>query len=525
MTSDRAFPRPPRDPVSRYLLPCLALLAGCAGLPDLPPKPESRQMSHIDSRLTQIVAADIAHHQGRSGFYLLADGLDAFAARVLLASAAERTIDAQYYLFHDDLTGNLLLQRLLAAADRGVRVRLLVDDMDTAGRDADFAALDSHPNFELRLFNPFANRSVRVFEMLTRFGQVTRRMHNKSFTVDGIATVVGGRNIGDEYFAADPEVEFGDLDVLGVGPVAREVSTVFDDYWNHELAYPAASLVRTPPTPAQLDALRERLQRFAAGAADSAYAGRIRSSRLIEQLADRQLPLRWGKAEVFADRPDKLLRDPNLRSTHMGPQLRRRVEGVESELLIFSPYFVPGDAGVNWLAERVRQGVRVRIITNSLASNDVGLVHAGYARYRKALLAAGVELYEAKPQVQRAGNSADAKSHLGSSSRASLHAKTFVFDRQRLFIGSLNLDPRSAVLNTEMGIVFDSPELATAVATWFDDELLRYTYELQLGDNGALRWLDHQPDGDVIYTRDPQTGFFRRLAIWFAGLLPIETQL
>jgi putative cardiolipin synthase len=514
--------------VPRYLFVALLLpllLGACAALPDPTDRPRSQYVDNVDSRLAHAVADDIARHEGQSGFHLLEDGLDAFAVRMLLVAAAEQTIDVQYYLFHDDLTANLLLERLLAAADRGVRVRLLIDDMATAGRDADFAALDSHPNFQLRLFNPFASRSARFFEMVTHFGRVSRRMHNKSFTVDGTVTVVGGRNIGNEYFAASPDVEFGDLDVLAAGPAARDVSLMFDAYWNHQLARPAGVLVGDPVSATRLDEVRGRLRKVADEAVGSAYAERIRDSNVVERLVEDRLTLRWGAAEVFADQPDKLLRDPRERSTHMGPSLRRRVGDIERELLIFSPYFVPGDAGVDWLAARVEAGARVRIITNSLASNDVPLVHAGYAKYRRDLLARGIELYEAKPQASPRKQEKKGRQHIGSSSKASLHAKTFVLDRERLFIGSLNLDPRSALLNTEMGIVFESPELAEAVAVWFDEELTDYAYELSLDDQGRLAWVDHRAEGDIRYGHEPRIGLFKRVLVWLAGLLPIEEQL
>ena len=508
----------------RFLLLCPALLlAACATLPDNEARVASRQMTDIDSTLSEAVATSIAGHPGLSGFHLLANGLDAFAARVLLADKAERTIDAQYYLFHDDLTGNLLLQHLLAAADRGVRVRLLIDDMDTAGRDLDFAALDAHPHFELRLFNPYASRSSRMLEMLMRFGSVTRRMHNKSFTVDGVVTVVGGRNIGDEYFSADPTVEFGDLDVLGAGPVASDVSAVFDAYWNHSLAYPASTLSGEAVMPDRLDALRVQLRSIAGQSQGSAYAERLRASPLVEQLTHQQLSLHWGRAKVFADRPDKLLTSPDDRSTHMGPRLQADVHDATSEVLIFSPYFVPGDTGVDWLAALVERGVRVRILTNSLASNDVGVVHAGYSRYRKDLLRAGVGLYEAK--ARSAKPEEDQDQHWSGSSRASLHAKTFAFDRQRLFVGSLNLDPRSAVLNTEMGIVFDNAQLAGMVGDWFDTRLRDVAYELRLDERGDIEWVEHSADGDRIHQTEPNTGFLKRMSVWFARLLPIEGQL
>lgn len=240
-------------------------------------------------------------------------------------------------------------------------------------------------------------------------------------------------------------------------------------------------------------------------------------------MTHQQLSLHWGRAKVFADRPDKLLTSPDDRSTHMGPRLQADVHDATSEVLIFSPYFVPGDTGVDWLAALVERGVRVRILTNSLASNDVGVVHAGYSRYRKDLLRAGVGLYEAK--ARSAKPEEDQDQHWSGSSRASLHAKTFAFDRQRLFVGSLNLDPRSAVLNTKMGIVFDNAQLAGMVSDWFDTRLRDVAYELRLDERGDIEWVEHSADGDRIHQTEPNTGFLKRMSVWFARLLPIEGQL
>lgn len=507
----------------------LLVLGGCASLPDNTARVEAHYVKDPQTRLAKAVEREAADHPGLSGFHLLGDGLDAFAARVLAANAAERTIDVQYYLFHDDLTGGVMMERLLAAADRGVRVRLLLDDIATAGYDLDLAALDDHPNVEVRLFNPFANRGFRYLEMVSRFGRVTRRMHNKSFTVDGVVTIVGGRNIGDEYFAADPSVEFGDLDVLAAGPVAEEVSSVFDRYWNSELAYPASQLSRGALSPGRLQELRVGLQRRASEARSSPYGRRIRHSTLFRDLTAGELVLHWGRAQVFADEPEKLLDDPADRSTHMGPRLRPVADAVSQELLIFSPYFVPGPQGVDWLVSLEERGVRVRVLTNSLASNDVGIVHAGYSKYRPALLRGGIELHEAKAQPERPSGD---HGGVGSSSSASLHAKTFVFDRERLFVGSLNLDPRSAALNTEMGIVFHSPALARAVSDWADANLDAVAYELGPDPDDCrtckghrIRWIDHRPEGERVYFRDPETGPVRRLLIWFVRWLPIEGQL
>ena len=512
---------------------CLAVLflGACTTLPPSPSGEASEVMRCDRGDLGRAAVALGTSHPGQSGVRLLADGLDAFAGRAVLADAAECGIDVQYYLFHNDMSGILLTARLLAAADRGVRVRLLIDDMDTAGRDPMLAALDSHPLLEVRLFNPFSNRGRRYLEMLTRFGQVSRRMHNKSFTVDGAATIVGGRNVGNEYFSAHPDVEFGDLDVLALGSVADDVGRQFDLYWNSELAYPVSALHRRPLAPDALEQARSKLVDYEESMRDSEYAVRVRDSRLVQDLLGGGLHLKWAHGQLFYDEPEKLLLPPEDRSTHMGPRLLPTLDEVKSEALIFSPYFVPGDEGVEILGALARRGVKVEVVTNSLASNDVGLVHSGYAKYRQALLEQGVSLYEFKP----AGNVPEDFGHggIGNSARASLHAKTFVYDRERLFVGSLNLDPRSAVLNTEMGTLFASPELAGGIADWFDDNRDEVAYRLSLvsrdaEDSGAearIRWYDKSATGERIWSFDPETGFVKRLLVRLMGLLPIEGQL
>lgn len=487
-------------------------------------------ISAEDSTLGRAADARAGAHPGRSGLRLLADGLDAFAARMVLADAAESSLDVQYYLFHNDMSGRLLTARLLAAADRGVRVRLLIDDMDTAGRDRVLAALDSHPNLEVRLFNPFANRGRRYLEMLIRFGQVTRRMHNKSFTVDGVATVVGGRNVGNEYFSAHPDVEFGDLDVMALGPIAKDVGRQFDLYWNSELAYPIRSLHRRALPADALEQARDELMNYYESQRNSDYLRRVRDSQLVQELLGEGPVLYWAEGRLFYDRPEKLLLPPEDRSTHMNPQLLPILDAVEHEALIFSPYFVPGDKGVELLRGMAQRGVSVEVVTNSLASNDVGLVHSGYAKYRPELLAGGVSLFEFKP----ARNESPKQGHggIGNSARASLHAKTFVFDRKRLFVGSLNLDPRSDLLNTEMGIVFESAELAGGIAEWFEGHRDEVAYSLsvapgtrELAAPPRIQWRDTSEQGERLWRHDPETGLFKRLFVRLMGLLPIEGQL
>jgi len=514
----------------RTVAPLLLLfvLGGCATLPDNSGRSHSFiETNTADTGLGRAVAAQRRGRPDQSGFLLLQSGLDALVARAALARAAERTIDAQYYLLHPDLTGRLFINELLQAAERGVRVRLLIDDMDLAGRDINFAALDAHPHVQVRIFNPFGRDVGRLSQLVTRFGSVTRRMHNKSFTVDSQAVILGGRNIGDEYFEANPALAFGDLDVLGFGPIAQKVGRSFDQYWNHPLAYPVTVLLEDTPSKADQAVLRRGLETFVAEQADSAYLRALRDSRLTQQLVAGELPLTWGQASVVADDPEKLLADRSERQLHLVDRLTPHFEDLSSELTIFSPYFVPTRKGVDFLTGLVTQGVRVRVLTNSLASTDVPVVHAGYARYRRELLRAGVELFEVNRQWPP-GGFAD-KWRWSGSSKASLHAKSFVLDRERVFIGSLNFDPRSVIENTEIGVVIDAPPIAFSMADWFDRNIeeIAFRVTLESDDSGieSLRWRGYEKGEPVVYQVEPYTSFWQRGAVNLLRLLPIESQL
>ena len=321
-------------------LPALLLISGCATLPENFERPVSHAYTDADgTRLGKTFHDEKAAHAGQSGFLLLASGLDAFVARALLAHSADRSIDAQYYLFHDDLTGRLFIDQLLKAADRGVRVRLLVDDMDLGGRDLGAASLDSHPHMEVRIFNPFSRKTGRLSQFITRYGSVTRRMHNKSFTVDNEATILGGRNIGNEYFEADPDLAFADLDVLAIGPVVREVSASFDKYWNSESAYPASILKGKPPTPEEIEKKRHALNEFVVRQYDSAYLNALRNSTLADNIRHDRVDFNWGGAEVVYDQPEKILHDAAKTEYHLAPKLEPYFEGLREEIIIFSPYF------------------------------------------------------------------------------------------------------------------------------------------------------------------------------------------
>ncbi len=470
-----------------------------------------------DTGLGRAIAPQARAHAERSGVVALADARDAFASRVLLADAAQRSLDLQYYIWRADLSGTLLFEALHRAAERGVHVRLLLDDNNTAGLDPLLRVLDAHPNIELRLFNPFAQRWARWLGYLIDFARLNRRMHNKSFTADGQATIVGGRNVGDEYFDADDERLFLDLDVLAVGPVVHEVAKDFERYWNSGSAYAVDRLLPAADR-ADLDALAARASLIEHDPAAAAYMRALHGSDFVQRTLGGALAFEWTTARLVSDDPAKGL-DRAPPEALIGRHLRATLGEPLRELQLVSPYFVPGAAGVAAFAALARRGVKVSVLTNSLAATDVAAVHAGYAKRRKALLEAGVALYEMKPTASRAG--ASGRARIGRSA-ASLHAKTFAVDRARVFVGSFNFDPRSARLNTEMGLVIDSAALAGRLADAFATDIAQHSYELRLGPRGALQWLERQDEQVVLHDTEPGSSHGLRAAVRLLSLLPIE---
>jgi len=467
--------------------------------------------------LEQWIAPRGAANGGRSGFRLLANGLDAFVARATLIELAERTLDLQYYIFHPDQTGSLVIDRLVAAADRGVRVRVLLDDWGTMDKnDAAVATLDAHAQIEIRLFNPYIHRTGlgRLAELVTSFTRVNRRMHNKQLIADGASVVLGGRNIGDEYFSLG-ELDFQDVDVLAVGPVAQQSAQSFESYWNSDWAVPVDRLVHADRK--ESAAARQALQQRCEQLADSPYGRALAESSLASDLRSQGPHLHWAGARIIADPPEKLKEPPGTRSdAFLGGQLSPYARAVRSGMLVVSPYFVPGKDGVAFFGEQRRGGVDIRVLTNSLAATDVWLVHAGYMKYRRPLLQAGVKLYELRPEAAGARGPRGSGIAIGSS-RASLHAKTFVFDRTSVFIGSVNIDARSLEQNTEVGVLVESPELAAQVADLFDRWASpALSYEVTRGAGGRLEWTGG-------FTHEPNAGFWRPLGARFFSHLPIES--
>jgi len=501
----------------------LPLFAGCTKLPDFDRTYTYALSDMDDTTYNKMFSKRQKSHPNQSGFYLLNDGLDAFVARAIVAQYAEKSLDVQYYIYRKDMVGELISYEIIRAADRGVRVRLLLDDINMGEWDRDLLELNAHPNIEVRLFNPFNRKTGRLGQLLTHEHAITRRMHNKSFTADNQVAILGGRNIGNEYFYANPEISFADLDVLGIGPIAKEVSASFDQYWNNELSYPIDVLTEKKLSPEEAESAKKTFYADMEKYRDSEYDIALMNSALYEKLKSNNVKLFWGEADVLYDNPDKILSDLSETKYNLTPQLKPYLDGIQEELLIFSPYFVPGESGVAFLTDLVKKGTRVAILTNSLASNDVGVVHSGYAKYRKALLEGGVELYELNKKLM-ANEKKEMKKHGTGSSKASLHAKAFVFDRKNVFIGSLNLDPRSVVHNTEIGVIIKSEEMAKHMAKNFDLGMGKYAFTLELKD-GDIYWHGIVNGEEKTFDVDPYTSFWKRFGVKLMGFLPIEDQL
>ena len=474
-----------------------------------------------NTRLGVAVAPLAAANPGRTGVFALALPTDAFAARMLLAAAAERSIDAQYYIWHGDETGTLLFEALAAAAARGVRVRILLDDQNTRGIEEVLAALDARANLEVRLYNPFASRGARALGYLTEFARLNRRMHNKAFIADNQVAVVGGRNVGNEYFGAGDAVPFRDLDVMAIGAAVRDVSAEFDLYWASASAYPAARLLAAPAD----DPLEARFAAVRAQPASLRYLQAVRATPLVEQLLARRLELEWAEARVVSDDPRKTLDRAERTDLLLLSELLAAGERPRATLDIISPYFVPAERGTAVLEELARSGVRVRVLTNSLAATDVALVHSGYAKRRCRLARAGVLLYELKPTVEEnLGRARD--SGVTKSSAARLHAKTFAADGTAVFVGSFNFDPRSAHLNTEMGLVIRSRALARRLSDGFENAIPLNAYEVRPVEGEAcIEWIERSAAGQTRHATEPGTGWGKRALLGIFSALPIDWML
>ena len=536
VTSQSEIRRTPRRVRSRLIpgqaVPVIVLLlAGCAGPAEVLNRNESYRIEPPGApRVSGILPRVDGEIGGHSRYALLKDGVDAFSARAILARQARYTIDAQYYFVREDLAGTLFKALLLDAANRGVRIRLLIDDMYLHGKEERLSFLAAHPAIEIRGFNAFYRGGCcRTLQFLTRFGDVTRRMHNKSFTVDNRATIVGGRNIGNEYFGADETLVFDDLDLLALGPVVDDVSAAFDAYWNHALAIPIEDLNLTDVDPALATAYQAELLASLQHPVDSDYISALAGSNFVREVKSGEIRTGVDRVSLIADWPDKLLLDRESSAEVFGAGLGSIIRAATNSVTIVSPYFVPTSEGARLLAELAEKGVNVRVITNSMASNNSAVVHAHYAKRRKALLRSGVSLYEVKPEFSIAPEESTASILNAPQIAQVLHTKAFTFDGDQVFIGSFNFDPRSLFENTEMGLLVDSPEFARGIDASIEQALDSETYRLQLeprpGGGEMITW-EISANGVIDqYRQEPGSGFWQRLWSRILGWLPVEAQL
>jgi putative cardiolipin synthase len=518
----------------------IAILGGCASLPpgsDFSKTVSSALAHPEETRLGRQFENTAREHNGNSGFRIIPVGADGFLTRMQMINAAERTLDLQYFIFRGDETGRQLTGAVLHAADRGVRVRVLVDDGDTLDGDEQIALLEAHTSVEIRIFNPFAYRGhislFRTTEFMFNASRLDYRMHNKLLVVDNAIALIGGRNIGDQYFQIDPESQVADDDIFIAGPIAQQISATFDEFWNNALSIPVEALSGGKPTHADLSEHREELneEHQQLKADDIDYVKRVATGEPFDGIISGRLPLIWAHAQLICDSPDKKKVENNaMVGRLMHRAVAKATVAVQSELLMVTPYLIPGDEGMQMFKDLRKRNVRVRVLTNSLESATVLLAQAGYMHYRVPLLENGVELYEIRSLLGNARGSGETTT-ISRYGNYSLHAKLFVFDRQRLFIGSMNFDQRSMHLNTEIGLIIDSPALAQQIAARFDAMVQPVnSYRLALRPNSAgaapsLVWLTQEGAKAIEYDTEPARSGWKRLKVNILSLLPLDKEL
>ena len=505
-------------------LSILFLLTSCTTLPTNYPKSPSTAFTHYTStKLGKLFAKESAKHPGKSGFKLIPYGQDAFTARIAMVRLAQKSLDLQYYLWESEKVGLVLAYEALKAADRGVKVRILIDDIEESGRDDIVASLDAHPNIQIRIFNPFAHRNKHMLDFITDFSRVNHRMHNKTIIADNALAIVGGRNIGDEYFALDEQRNFRDLDIAAAGPVVRQISQVYDHFWNGKWAVPISALANRNYDKNDLSRIRQLFkEKMAALQFPYPLNQSIRS--LKKEIIAIRNSFVWAKALYVWDDPDMMHVKADYQKGTMIQKLRERSHFIKKSLYMESAYFVPRPSGIAEIARLHKQGVKIRILTNSLASNDVVPSHAGYAGYRKELLRNGVELYELRPDA--GARKVATKKLLTKTTHTGLHAKVMVMDEEAVFVGSFNLDPRSAAINTEGGLYIESPKIAREVLDFMRIGVdPRNSYRILLDKKGNIYWTTQKEGKRVIYYSEPEADGWKRFESGFIEMLPVELQL
>ncbi|GAC1674549.1 MAG: phospholipase D family protein [Steroidobacteraceae bacterium] len=516
-----------------------ALSVGCASLPpgSSYPKQPSTAFAHPEQTRVGLIFDKLAReHPQESAFRMLAVGADGFAARMQMIKAAEHTLDIQYYIFTADNTGLLVTGALLAAADRGVHIRVLLDDGETAPGDEEILVLAAHPQIEVRIFNPFAYRGhlrvVRSVEFLVEKHRLNYRMHNKLFIADTATALIGGRNIADPYFQVDPDAQYADDDVFVAGPLVPKLSATFDEFWNSAVVIPVQALPGSRPSPSKLAREREKLAKHLRKAREAGadFLKRADQGDPFAGIVEGRLPVVWSQAQVVCDSPDKkeVIKGAANGRLMYGP-IVQATNAVTSEFLMVTPYLVPAPEELQLLHALRQRNVRVRILTNSLNSTNELAAHAGYVHYRRQLLQEGVELYELRAVLgDNRGSGQSAK--MTRYGKFGLHAKLIVFDRKRLFAGSMNFDQRSRHLNTETGLIIDSPELAGQTAARFEamtQPSNSYALALQSPEsaNSPLIWRTQEQGKPVEYHKEPSRSTWRRIGVALLSAVPLDKEL
>jgi putative cardiolipin synthase len=466
---------------------------------------------------------EAAKHPGKSGFKLIPYGQDAFTARIAMVRLAQKSLDLQYYLWKSDRVGLLLANEALKAADRGVKVRILLDDIEQSGRDDIVAAMDAHPNIQIRIFNPFMHRNSHLLDFIGNFDRVNHRMHNKTIVIDNALVIIGGRNIGDHYFSVGEQTNFRDLDIAAAGPVVRQISTVYDHFWNGKWSVPISALTKRTYTQKDLLKIQEMIKQKISKL-DFPYPLDQDVKTLRKEMIQIRDSFIWAKGLYVWDDPDNMQIKADNQTNTMIQKLEQRVRSVKKSLHIESAYFIPRPLGMAALKRLHKRGAEVQIMTNSLASNDVVPAHAGYAGYRKELLQAGVELYELRPDA--GANKIVNKRLITNTINTGLHTKAIVFDDNAVFVGSFNLDPRSASINTEGGLYIESPKIAGEVLAFMAKGIKpENSYKVMLDKKGNLIWTTTIDGKKVIYHSEPEASTWQRFQSGFIEILPVELQL
>ncbi|SNT70209.1 phospholipase D family protein [Psychrobacter sp. LV10R520-6] len=547
------------DPSNLSLSLALGLslgLSGCQNLPKQPHLPESQNLSarvnalyqqnstlkseHSDNEnnqdnpngsaidntdLVSAISEQNNIHPDLSGYHPIVTGANAFAARSILTEMATRNIDVQYYIWHDDQVGHLLLKDLWKAAERGVIVRLLLDDFNSNAKlDQQLLRFASHPNIAVRIVNPLMHRKFQMLNFVTGLPRINRRMHNKSMIFDKQITIIGGRNIGNEYLSNDQNSQFADLDVLLIGKVVADIDNSFTSYWSAPIAFDIETLVTldkgaTSDFLAGLDKLDED-EKNNSRSSLAVYKTAIADSSIDTDLVNKRVPFRWTDMQFLSDDVGKLTKSVPA-NTNLVHQLRTLLGSPSKKLTIISSYFVPTKYGVSTLVQLADSGVDIKILTNSFDATDVTAVHSGYSQWRPALLRAGIKIYELKSTAseEKRGNKLWKARNQSSTS---LHTKTFAIDDHQVFIGSYNVDPRSANINTEMGVIINDDELARQLHQALSDNLLSQAYEVKLMDNDQLQWHTVENEEKVIYNSEPRVGMSDHIWLTIMSWLPID---